>query len=45
MYRGLACGIAIAVTGLVAGCVTQDEASFSARNAQVEMEHRGYVRG
>ena len=45
MYRGLACGIAIAVTGLVAGCVTQDEASFSARNAQVEIELRSYVRG
>ena len=45
MYRGLACGIAIAVTGLVAGCVTQDEASFSARNAQVEIDLRSYVRG
>ena len=45
MYRGLACGIAIAITGLVAGCVTQDEASFSARNAQVELDLHSYVRG
>lgn len=38
MYRGLAFGMAIAVTGLVTGYVTQDEASFSARNAQVELD-------